>query len=397
MINKKFILVFLGMTLFANGAFCWWVFDARKQAAFETARQKPVPVPEMTSPDNLSGELYLYAASGLNNTFRELAKAFKTRHKGLNIWQTKDNNTALVKRADNDKRPPDILAVSSELALKNGFFPEKTDWMISFAANEMVLLYTPNSRYAEEINQANWSEILTREDSRYGYLDPRLDEAGSRTIFCWQLAEDYYKIKDLYLLLVKNVRRENIFNSSGELLTALNKGEVDFAFHYRTFALANGVKFITLPPETNLGNKEMAPQYRLASFKLKGNDNQWIIEKGAPITNFLTIPRSALHKEAATAFLEFCLSKEGLAIMRQNGLLPLLNREAIHNGKLPDNLRKYITAERAVKNTKILPASDKPGERNKKEAGKIERPRPPVVPLVKAPTPPAPPGKKTPK
>ena len=167
--SVKIIGLVLGIMLLTNVSFGWWVFDSAKEAAYqEWLLQQKSTSGEVAAVSQFSGDFFLYTASDLNNVFRELGKTFNAQNPDLNVWQTSDSNAALLKSAENQERPPDILTVSSSVLENSKYFPDECDWFITYSANEMVLLYTANSQFANEINPANWSEVLTREETRYG-------------------------------------------------------------------------------------------------------------------------------------------------------------------------------------------------------------------------------------
>ena len=380
---KKYLLVsayLVALLLVVNNCFAWWIFDPDKEAVYEEWLKTQSNPPAAQEQSDLSGELQLQTVPELQPVFQELVSVFQSKYPLVQIQQTTASNLTLGQPAKENQPVADILVGSSERLAKQELLEKRCDWYLKFATNEIVLLYTPHSKFADQVNQSNWTEILTREETRYGYLDPRIDEVGSRTVFTWQLAEQHYQIKDLYLLLVKKVRSSNVFPDADSLLTALNKGELDYSFHYRSFALEHKLKFIPLPPQVNLGDVSQTSQYQKARFKLKDEKSKgWIIEKGEPINNLLTIPRGAQQPKLALVFLEFCLDKEGTMILRQQGLMPLLNRQAVIQGEFPAQLRKYLAGELHEQKTKNLP---KPEQGNNTSGTKLELPQLPNTPQL---------------
>ena len=68
----------------------------------------------------------------------------------------------------------------------------------------MILAYTNESKYGDEINTENWYEILRRPDVRYGFSNPNDDPAGYRSQIVTQLAEFYYNDSKIYDDLILN-------------------------------------------------------------------------------------------------------------------------------------------------------------------------------------------------
>ena len=70
--------------------------------------------------------------------------------------------------------------------------PDAADWYVTFAKNQMVLCYTNESKYADEITAENWYEILGKSDVAWAFSDPNLDPCGYRSPMVIQLAEAHY-------------------------------------------------------------------------------------------------------------------------------------------------------------------------------------------------------------
>lgn len=56
----------------------------------------------------------------------------------------------------------------------NNLMPNHADWNIRFASNQLVLCYTDNSRFADDVNAGNWTDILGRKGVVWGHSDPNL-------------------------------------------------------------------------------------------------------------------------------------------------------------------------------------------------------------------------------
>jgi molybdate/tungstate transport system substrate-binding protein len=48
------------------------------------------------------------------------------------------------------------------MSIDKTLIPGHADWNIRFATNQLVLCYTDKSRYADEVNADNWTDILTK-------------------------------------------------------------------------------------------------------------------------------------------------------------------------------------------------------------------------------------------
>ncbi len=94
-------------------------------------------------------------------------------------------------------KPVDILMSADYMVINNLIIPEHADWNAVFAVNSMVIMYTDQSEYADEISEDNWYEVLVREGVQYGHSEPDMDPCGYRSVLLFQLAENYYQKEGL--------------------------------------------------------------------------------------------------------------------------------------------------------------------------------------------------------
>jgi molybdate/tungstate transport system substrate-binding protein len=131
---------------------------------------------------------------------------------------------------------------------------------------------------------------------------------------------------------------------SVQLLPLLESGDIDYAIEYLSVIKQHGLKYMTLPPELNLGDKTLADTYKQVRVDL---DYQRFASvkpsfEGQPITYSLTIPSNAAHPDGAGLFVQFLLGPEGRAIMERN-YHPMLAQPWCDNpDKLPSALRAMV-------------------------------------------------------
>ena len=240
-------------------------------------------------------------------------------------------------------KPADVVAVADYTVIDDLMFPEYADWYICFARNEMVIAYTEDSKYQEEITADNWYQILLREGVEYGYSDPDLDPCGYRTLMVWQLAEAYYGVPGLYHQLDEACSKKNIRPKSVELIALLQAGELDYAFEYRSVAQQHELGFVELPPEINLSNLDFEDSYATAQVEVSGEKpGETVTYTGKPIVYAITIPLNAPHPGLAISFIQFLLGPEGQAIMEDCGQPPIVPAIASDPTKLPPELSGFV-------------------------------------------------------
>jgi len=292
----------------------------------------------------VAGKLVIFHAGSLAIPFAQLAEGFRRRYPGVEVLRETAGSRRCARKVSELGRRCDVLAVADYTVIEQLLFPEYADWYLGFAGNEMAIMYRPDSRFAEEINADNWPEVLLREGVEYGYSDPESDPCGYRTRFVWQLAERYYNSPGLYARLVAGCPSSNIRPKETDLLAMLEAGELDYLFIYRSVCEQHGLPYVALPRKINLGAMEYAEFYRQARVKVTGRrPGEWIEKRGMPMVYGITVPKTAVNRTAALAFVEFVVSEAGQKIMAQNGQPPIAPARVFGRvERLPERLAPWV-------------------------------------------------------
>jgi len=221
------------------------------------------------------------------------------------------------------------------------------NWYAQFATNRLVLAYRPQSRYADEISQDNWYEVISRPGVKLGTSDPRFDACGYRALMALQLAEAEYGepmlfeeiISAGFRLAVRTIREgDNLIihvpeiletregsdltvrSYSIQLIALLESGEIDYTFAYESVVKQHGLEMVRLPDSLNLGAEERAADYGKVRVRLDFQRFATVKPEfsGEVIAYAVSIPSNAPHPQEAADFVAFLLSPEGKAILEQN-------------------------------------------------------------------------------
>ena len=270
------------------------------------------------------GQVIIFHAGSLSVPFKVIAHNFEAEHPQVKILQEAAGSQKCARKITDLHKPCDIMASADYKVIDKLLIPKFADWNIRFASNQMVLCYTPKSKYAKEIKADNWFDILEKKGVIWGHSDPNLDPCGYRALMVLQLAEKYYKKPGLYKKLIANRPASNIRPKSVELISLLQTGNMDYAWEYRSVAVQHGLKYLVLPDKINLGNYQEDDYYRQAVVKVTGKKPGTFMEmKGKSITYGITLIKEAPHKAAAVALLQYLLSPEGgLKVLKDKGQPP---------------------------------------------------------------------------
>ncbi len=292
-------------------------------------------------------KLIIFHAGSLSVPFKKMEEEFELKHPDVDILREPAGSTKCARKIIDLKKPCDIMASADYRIIDDLLIAEYAGWNILFANNQMVLCYTPESKYAGTIDTHNWYNILMKKDTVWGHADPDIDPCGYRALFVLQLAESYYKQPGLYKKLLQARREKSIRPKSVELISLMETGNMDYAWEYLSIAIQHGLKYITLPERINLGNPEFDNQYKNASVQITGKEPGTKMNiSGQSITYGITLVRNAPNKKTAIEFLKYMLDPDGgLKILKESGQPPLIpvrvKTEKIKK-ILPDPLQKMV-------------------------------------------------------
>lgn len=139
-----------------------------------------------------------------------------------------------------------------------------------FATNALVLAYDPASPAAGAI-RSDWTAAVEDPSLALGRTDPRQDPLGYRTVLALRLAEPLGVDAEAVLA------GSSVFPETA-LLRALEAGQLDAAFAYRSMAVEHDLPYVSLPPSIDFADPDRADHYATASMSVDGET-----VTGAPI------------------------------------------------------------------------------------------------------------------
>ena len=310
-------------------------------------------------------EMRIFCAGSLRIPLEEVAKVVQERY-GINVAIEPSGSVEALRKVTDLGKSCDLLALADYRLIPKFMVPEHADWYVAFATNRIVLAYTDNSRYANEIesNPDKWYEILMRSDVRFGFSDPNKDPCGYRAVGVIALASIYYnnnKILDVLIAEKTNMEVErlegkiNIYvpaslsvessdlfirPKSVDLIAMLEAGSIEYAFEYKSVAVQHKLKYIELPCEIDLGDPKYDDFYiKVSVHILCGTEKENEISLKSIVYGF-TIPQNAKRPDLAIKFIKVLLSDEGKTIFESLGQ-PFLEKP-LGYGAVPDELKSIV-------------------------------------------------------
>ena len=270
-----------------------------------------------------SEKLIIFHAGSLAIPFKDMATAFESRHPDLRVYREAAGSRTCARKIVDLGRPCDVMASADYTVIEALLIPDHAEWNISFATNEMAVMYRHNSKYANEITGENWYRVLLGEGVEYGHSDPNADPCGYRSQLTWQLAEKHYGVPGLYKALRDKCPPRNVRPKETDLIALLEAGQIDYLFIYRSICEQHHMPFVILPDRINLKSAAYADFYRQASIEITGKEPGKLIKKvGKPMVYGMTIPKNAPNPSMAVEFAAFAVGAEGRRSCGGTGSLP---------------------------------------------------------------------------
>ena len=326
--------------------------------ATPTATTTPTAAPvETTAAPADQVQVKVFHAGSLTSPFEQMEQAFEAKYPEADVLLYAGGSTKIVKDITELDKDADVLASADYLLIPSLMVPNDADWYVTFANNAMVLCYTDDSLYADEVSADNWYEILQKDDVKWAFSDPNLDPCGYRTPMVIQLAEFYYDDDTIFENTVGANSAITVSEADGvwtidgtdpqpdgtlqirpksvELVQMLESGGIDYAWEYRSVAVQNNLKFIELPEEIDLSSAQQADTYAKVQIECTSGVNV-----GTPIVYGATVPLNAENPDYGEMFIEMLITETGNDIMTSQGQPPII--PAGGYGDVPGGLLPYV-------------------------------------------------------
>jgi molybdate/tungstate transport system substrate-binding protein len=225
-----------------------------------------------------------------------------------------------------------------------------TQWLVKVGSAEMVIAYSPTSRFHLDLDKAkkgetSWYQVLSETGFKFGRTDPELDPKGYYMVIAAKLANIYYNDQNIKQRILGQDRNPKQVFPEETLTTTLETGQIDAIAAYKHEAIAKGLSYITLPSQINLANPTYSDLYKKASYTVGTGQ----IVYGEPIYFSVTIPEATVSNlDGAISFVMFLLSTDGQRILQSQGLDHIKSIAEGKVDKIPVAIRNMIIMARAA-------------------------------------------------
>ena len=277
------------------------------------------PARRMTAA-NRPGVLTVMNAASLTRPIRAALDSFSART-GVKYELEPGSSLEIARRFTELHRTADLVFLADPEVFPQLMMPRYARWYALFARNRIVLAYTDRSRGAKEIDAENWRRVITRSGVEVGRSDPNTDPSGYRTLLVMQLAEQHYHEPGLFARLLAAAPERNVRPREADQVALLQTDELDYIWTYENLAENDGLRFVKLPDDIDLGNPADSAIYARVSTRVLGKrQGDTVTMRGAPILFAFTIPVNAENPRLAERFIEYVESADGRRILRSQHL-----------------------------------------------------------------------------
>jgi molybdate/tungstate transport system substrate-binding protein len=259
----------------------------------------------------------LYAGSLVNLMERSVGPAFE-KATGLQFRGYAAGSNKIANEIKGKLRRGDVFISASPkvnqslMGADNG---DHVSWYVNFAESPLMIGYNPKSKFAADFKTKRWDQVLQEPGIRIGRTDPKLDPKGAFTVEMMTKAADLYHQPDLVEKTLGAPDNPEQVLPEETLVGRLQSGQLDAGFFYSTET--SDLKIPAFQP---------APELK------------------AKAAYTLTILNDAPNSAGAVRFVDFLLSAEGRALLKQHGV-DVIKPAVTGNGQaIPPSVQAVIDA-----------------------------------------------------
>ena len=198
------------------------------------------------------------------------------------------------------------------------------------AHTEMVIAYSPKSRYAARFEAAakgkeEWWKILLEPGLRFGRTDPVTDPQGRNIIFTMTLAAKIHQQADLVEKVLGPAINEKQIFTEPTVMARLQSGELDASSAYKIQPGPLNLPYVPLPQAVNLSGQNVRSEHPDVTLSVGGKTYN-----PEPLIYYAAVLKDAPNAKGAAAFAEWLKGNEAQAIFRRYNYDPPGDASPLH-------------------------------------------------------------------
>jgi len=266
--------------------------------------------------------IYVMHAGSFSVPMLWIKDSFQNQYPNIKILTEACGSKQCVRNIIDLHRNCDIFISADKKLIDSLLIPQYVDSSYVLMSNEMVVAFNEQSKYAQDITEKNWYQILSKDDVCLTFSDPASDPCGARVLSVIALAKDYYKIEMLDQQLLGSHKKIIIRPKEVDVLSLLDLNEADYTIIYKSVALQHKLKYISLPDSINLSNFTLTDWYKKHYIKYKLSNGKYKTEPIEPIEYGYACMKKSKDAESVKKFMNFLHSPMVKNILLKTGHKP---------------------------------------------------------------------------
>jgi len=257
-------------------------------------------------------------------------KSAAVRSLKLNFHGRAQGSNALAQLIVGGSIRPDVFIAVTPGPMLTVLNAGRAEMAQPIAHTEMVIAYSPKSRFAPRLDsaargKANWWEVLEEPGLRFGRTDPVGDPQGRNIIFTMMLAAKRYKQPDLVKRILGPAINEKQIFAEPTVQARLQSGQLDAASAYKIQPGPFNLPYVSLAREINLSGQNVHVDHPDITLTVGGKTYT-----PEPLIYYAAVLKDAPNSKGATAFVKWLKGEEAQGIFRRASYDPPGEASALH-------------------------------------------------------------------
>jgi len=288
-----------------------------------------------SSVSSSSGPIIVYVAGAYKAIFDYLAQQFEKQY-GIPVKVVPGGSFGLAAEIAQGQQANVFVPVAylQAVELEGNNNP---GWAIAFISDQMAIVYTNYTTQSPYWNElyGNYTMAMKTNETQYWYnffyllttkfslgiSNASSDPEGLYAMLILKMAGYLYANHSFDYFI--NLAEPNIKSAptTADYVPALEAGELDFVFSYKSYAISQHFEYLTLPPWLSFGYYPNETNwYSFFFYKINVN-GQTIRIYGNPVYLYITIPKNTPNFNESLMFLEFVI--DHVNELAQFGVTPI--------------------------------------------------------------------------
>ncbi len=236
---------------------------------------------------------------------------------GLDLRGRALEATALANLIAGGSIRPDVFIAITQDPILTVLRTGKAKSAEPIAHTEMVIAYSPKSRFAAQFDRARrgqtqWWIVLQQPGLRFGRTDPLTDPQGRNIVFTMMLAAKLYRRPNLPEHVLGPIINSRQIFSESSVLSRLQSGQLDACSAYKIQPGPFDLPYVSLPAQVNLSSGNVGEQNPEVKLTVGGQTYH-----PEPLVFYAAALADSANPRGASEFVKWLKSSKAQLIFRR--------------------------------------------------------------------------------